>query len=148
MITKDNLSASLSKMGSARVSILFFTGLLHTILSNTNMALSLRMPREQKKAIKELHRSFSDFSFTIKDLLFNEDKVWGRMTVRGIQTGQFGQMPPTGKKIEASVIDIIPPKDGKLAEHRDAPDRMAMMEQPDMKLPLKIIMKTMRFLHR
>jgi len=101
-----------------------------------------------KKAIKDLHKSFSDFSLTIEDLVVNEDKVWGRMTARGIQTGQFGPMPPSGKKIEAAVIDIMRFKDGKLIEHWGVPDRLAMMEQLGMKPPPKIIMKAMRFLRK
>jgi predicted ester cyclase len=99
-----------------------------------------------KKAIESLHRAFPDFSMVIEEMAVMEDKVWGRMTARGTQKGQFGPMPPTGKKIEITVIDIMRFKEGKLIEHWGVPDRLAAMEQLGMKPPPKIIMKLMSLL--
>jgi len=96
-----------------------------------------------KKAIKSLHQAFADFSMIIEDLVVHDNKVWGRMTARGTQIGQFGPMPPTGKKIEITVIDIMNFKEGKLIEHWGVPDRFALMEQLGLKPPPKIIVKLM-----
>ena len=100
-----------------------------------------------KNSIRYLHKAFADFSLTIDDLVIFEDKVWGRMTGRGFQKGQFGPMPPTGKKIEITVIDIMRFRDGKLIEHWGVPDRLAAMEQLGMKPPPKFIMKLMTLFH-
>ncbi|CAG0980297.1 hypothetical protein METP1_01734 [Methanosarcinales archaeon] len=70
------------------------------------------------------------------------------MIARGTQKGQFGPMPPTDKKFEITVIDIMRFKDGKLIEHWGVADRLALMEQLGMKPPPKIIMKIMSLLHR
>jgi predicted ester cyclase len=99
-----------------------------------------------KRAIASLHKAFPDFSMTIEELVSSGDKVWGRMTARGTQEGQFGPMPPTGKRIEVTVIDIMRFKEGKLIEHWGVPDRFAMMEQLGMKPPPKLIMKILRLL--
>ena len=96
-----------------------------------------------KKAIKSLHFSFPDFSLTIEDLISNGDKVWGRMIGRGTHKKQFGPLPPTNKKFEITVIDIMRFKDQKLIEHWGVPDRLALMEQLGMKPPPKIILKLM-----
>ena len=96
-----------------------------------------------KNAIKILHSAFTDFFMVIEDMVINDNKVWGRMTARGTQTGQFGPMPPTGKKFEITVIDIMHFKDGKLIEHWGVPDRLGLMEQLGMKPPPKFIMKLM-----
>ncbi len=96
-----------------------------------------------KNAINSLHQAFTDFSMVIEDVVVNDNKVWGRMTARGTQVGQFGPMPPTGKKIEITVIDIMRFKEGKLVEHWGVPDRLAAMEQLGMKPPPKLIMKIM-----
>jgi predicted ester cyclase len=96
-----------------------------------------------KKAINNLHSAFPDFNMVIEDLVENDNKVWGRMTASGTQLGQFGPMPPTGKKFEITVIDIMHFKDGKLIEHWGVPDRMGLMEQLGMKPPPKLIMKLM-----
>jgi len=94
-----------------------------------------------KRAITGLHKAFPDFTLTVEDLIIDGDMVWGRMTGRGTQKGQFGPIPPTGKKIEITVIDIMRFRDGKLAEHWGVPDRMAAMEQLGMKPPPKLILK-------
>lgn len=94
-----------------------------------------------KKAIKSLHQAFTDFSMVIEDLVVDGNKVWGRMTARGIQTGQFGPVPPTGRKMEITVIDIMHFKEGKLFEHWGVPDRFALMEQLGMKPPPGFILK-------
>jgi predicted ester cyclase len=96
-----------------------------------------------KNAIKSLHSAFTDFSMVIEDMVINDNKVWGRMTARGTQTGQFGPILPTGKTFEITVIDIMQFNDGKLIEHWGVPDRLGLMEQLGMKPPPKFIMKLM-----
>ena len=96
-----------------------------------------------KNAIKSLHSAFNNFSMVIEDFVIYDNKVWGRMTARGIQTGQFGPMPPTGKTFEITVIDIMQFNEGKLVEHWGVPDRLGLMEQLGMKPPPKLIMKIM-----
>ncbi len=91
-----------------------------------------------KQVIRSLHNAFPDFSMTVEDLVTDSDKVWGRMKARGTQKGQFGPMPPTDKKFEITVIDIMRFKDGKLIEHWGVADRLALMEQLGMKPPTKI----------
>jgi predicted ester cyclase len=101
-----------------------------------------------KKAIKNLHYSFPDFSLTIEDLVSDGDKVWGCMTGRGTHRKQFGPIPPTNKKFEITVIDIMRFKDQRLIEHWGVPDRLALMEQLGMKPPPKIIMKLLSLLKK
>ncbi|MEW6195587.1 MAG: ester cyclase [Bacteroidota bacterium] len=99
-----------------------------------------------KKAISNLHNSFPDFSLTIEDLVSDGDKVWGRLTGRGTHKKQFGPMPPTNKKYEITVIDIMRFKEEKLIEHWGVADRLSLMEQLGMKPPPKIIMKVLSLL--
>ena len=101
-----------------------------------------------KKAINSLHHAFPDFSLVIEDMIAENDIVWGRMTGRGTHKKQFGPMPPTGKKFEITVIDIMRFKEGKLIEHWGVPDRLALMEQLGMKPPPKFIMKLISLLKR
>jgi predicted ester cyclase len=101
-----------------------------------------------KRAIADLHGAFPDFSLTIEELVSSRDKVWGRMTARGTQKGALGPIPPTGKRIEITVIDIMRFKEGKLVEHWGVPDRFAMMQQLGMKPPPKLVMKIVSLLHR
>jgi len=101
-----------------------------------------------KKSITSLHKAFPDFSLTIEDMIIKNDMIWGRMTGRGTHKGQFGPLPPTGKKFEITVIDIMRFKDGVLVEHWGVPDRLGMMEQLGLKPPPKFILKFMSLLHK
>ena len=100
-----------------------------------------------KKAINSLHYSFPDFSLTIDDLVSAGDKVWGRLTGRGTHKKQFGPMPPTNKRYEITVIDIMRFKEEKLIEHWGVADRLSLMEQLGMKPPPKLIMKILSKIH-
>lgn len=101
-----------------------------------------------KKAIASLHHAFPDFTLTVEDLVSDGDKVWGRMKGQGTHLKQFGPMPPTGKKFEITVIDIMRFKDGKLIEHWGVADKLALMEQLGMKPPPKLIMKIITFFNK
>jgi predicted ester cyclase len=75
-----------------------------------------------------LRRAFPDLHLTIDDLIANDDTVWGRMTARGTNLGPF-MGPPTGKRMEITVIDILRFADGRIVEHWGSPDRFAAMAQ-------------------
>jgi predicted ester cyclase len=75
-----------------------------------------------------LRRAFPDLHLTIDDMIANDDMVWGRMTARGTNLGPF-MGPPTGKRIEITVIDILRFKDGLIVDHWGSPDRFAAMAQ-------------------
>ena len=86
-------------------------------------------PDGSKALSKSLHSMFSDFTFTIEDMVAFGDKVWFRMKARGTNTGKVMGRPPTGKKVEVDVIDIVRFKDGKIVEHWGVPDQLGMLEQ-------------------
>ncbi len=89
-----------------------------------------------KNTINKLHNAFPDISLSIEELVIDGDKVWGRMTAQGTHTGQFGPMPPTGKRFKITIIDIMRFKNNKLTEHWGVSDRFALMDQISIKPPL------------
>jgi predicted ester cyclase len=82
-----------------------------------------------KSVITGLRRIFPDLTFSIEDMTVDGDKVWGRMRARGTHRGEMMGLPPTGKTMEITVIDIIRVEDGKLVEHWGVPDRFSQLEQ-------------------
>ncbi len=112
------------------------------------MVLVPLMLKGSKNQSNSLHHAFPDFSLIVEDLIMDNDKVWGRLTGRGTHKAQFGPMPPTGRKFEITVIDIMRFNDSKLVEHWGVPDRLALMEQLGMKPPPRLIMKIMSLLKR
>ena len=84
---------------------------------------------QQKQRIAAFRNAFPDFHLTIEDLVAEGDKVVFRMTAHGTQQGQFMAIPPTGKPITISIIDIARIVDGKLVEHWGNRDDLGMLQQ-------------------
>lgn len=85
--------------------------------------------KEFKGSIHYLRHTFADFSLTIEDIVAVEDKVWARMTGRGVHTQAFMGRPPAGKSFEITVIDICRFEHGQIVEHWGVPDRFHLMAQ-------------------
>jgi predicted ester cyclase len=66
---------------------------------------------------------------TIEDMIAEGDKVVVRMTMRGTQQGALGGIPPTGKQVAVSTIDIVRIEGGKIAEEWGIDDRLGMLQQ-------------------
>jgi len=68
-----------------------------------------------KSVIRSLRRAFPDLSYTVVQMVADEDKVWGHFRSRGTHEGTFMGQPPTGKPIGIDVIDIARFKDGLMS---------------------------------
>lgn len=82
-----------------------------------------------KEVIETLHRWMSDFSLTVEDVAVSGDTVWSRNRARGINTGSVMGNPPTGKRVEVDVIDIVRFENGKIVEHWGIADQLGLMLQ-------------------
>ena len=60
--------------------------------------------------------TFSDFNVTLHELIIKGDNMVGRWTVTGTNTGPFGELPPTGKKVKFSGVEVSHVVDGKIVE--------------------------------
>jgi predicted ester cyclase len=63
------------------------------------------------------------------DFVAEADKVLVRLRVQGTHTGPFGDMAPTGKKIDIAVLDLFQFKDSVLVEHWALLDNLGMLKQ-------------------
>ncbi len=72
---------------------------------------------------------FPDIQFPIEDLIAEGDKVVARYTVRGTHRGDFQGIPPTGKEVAFSSIEIDRMVDGKVQEHWFEMDLLGLMGQ-------------------
>jgi predicted ester cyclase len=64
-----------------------------------------------------LRPAFSDLIVEIYDQVAEGDKVVTRKAIKGTHTGTLMDIPPTGKKVQIDVIDIVRLKDGRYFEH-------------------------------
>jgi len=73
--------------------------------------------------------AFHGLNVTVDDIMADEDKVTARFTARGIHKGEFMGLPPTGKAITMTGIEIFRVKDGKIAELWGEVNLMGLLQQ-------------------
>jgi predicted ester cyclase len=84
--------------------------------------------RHVKEAIRDVHGTIPDISFTIEDWVERGDTIWVRARARGTATGPFFG-PPSGRPVDITVVDIARVVDGRIVEHWGVPDRFALLAQ-------------------
>jgi steroid delta-isomerase-like uncharacterized protein len=73
--------------------------------------------------------AFSDAHWGIEDLVAADEKVVVRRTWRMTHTGPFQGLPPSGRTVSGTGIDIFLIRDGKLAELWSESDTLSFMQQ-------------------
>lgn len=81
-----------------------------------------------KEAIRQVHNTTPDMTFTIEDTVESGDTIWVRVQARGTATGPFFG-PPSGQAVQLTVIDVARVVDGRIVEHWGVPDRFALLAQ-------------------
>ena len=73
--------------------------------------------------------AFHGLHVTIEDMMADGDRVTCRFTARGVHAGEFMGLPPTGKKIEMTGIEIFRLRGGNIAELWGEVNLMGLMHQ-------------------
>jgi predicted ester cyclase len=86
-------------------------------------------PAGVRAVIASLHRAYSDFRLEIEHLSVDGDLVWLHMKGSGTNDGPFMGNPPTGRKMQIDVFDLLRVRNGRLVEHWGVPDRLGALFQ-------------------
>jgi steroid delta-isomerase-like uncharacterized protein len=81
------------------------------------------------EVISMIRTAFSDFEWTIEELIAEGDKVASYNVWRGTHQGVFLGIPPTGKRVTVRSMVFDYYVDGKLKESRLLMDIMSLMQQ-------------------
>lgn len=73
--------------------------------------------------------AFHGLQVTVDDIMAEGDKVTARFTARGVHKGEFMGLPPTGKAITMTGIEIFRIKEGKITELWGEANLMGLMQQ-------------------
>ena len=73
--------------------------------------------------------AFPDSYFTVEDMIAEGDKVVTRKTFHGTHEGEFMSIPPSGRTVNVSLIDVVRISDGQVVEHWSVGDNLGMMQQ-------------------
>jgi predicted ester cyclase len=73
--------------------------------------------------------AFPNSYFSVEDMIAEGDKVVTRKTFHGTHEGEFMGIPPSGRHVNVSLIDVVRISDGRVVEHRSVGDNLGMMQQ-------------------
>ena len=82
-----------------------------------------------KQSVLMLRKAFPDIKYTVEDMIEDGDKLVARWSAKGTHKGEFMGIPPTGKQVAFTGIEIIRVKDGKAVEEWEELDRAGLMQQ-------------------
>ena len=83
----------------------------------------------QRQVLSMYSTAFPDTHFTVEDMIAEGDRVVARLSVSATQHGAFLGLPPTGKHVRFTGIDIIRIAGGKLVEHWGEMDMLGLLQQ-------------------
>ena len=99
-----------------------------------NFALHTPLPsapgiRGMNDVITACRAAFEHLSVTVEDMVAEDDRVAARFTARGIHKGAFMGLPPTGKSITMTGIEIFRIENGKITELWGEANLLGLMQQ-------------------
>jgi steroid delta-isomerase-like uncharacterized protein len=90
-------------------------------------------PMEGLEAWRQFSGSFAeafpDIRLTIQDIFSEGDMVAARVAFHGTHSGEFQGIPPTGKEVTFTSIEVNRVRDGKVEEHWVELDLLGLMQQ-------------------
>ena len=97
---------------------------------NHSASPGLPADREGIKILTTMFKgAFPDSYFTVEDMIAEGDKVVTRKTFHGTHEGEFMGIPPSGRTVTVSLIDVVRISDGLAVEHWSVGDNLGMMQQ-------------------
>src|SRR5512136_2326512 len=108
----------------------------------TNFALHVPLPcapgiQGINDVITACRAAFEGLNVTIEDMVAEGDKVAARFTARCIHKGVFMGLPPTGKPITMTGIEIFRIENDKIAELWGEANLIGLMQQLGILPPLR-----------
>ncbi|MBI4641059.1 MAG: ester cyclase [Candidatus Tectomicrobia bacterium] len=82
-----------------------------------------------KQWVSMVLAAFPDTHWTVEDQIAEGDKVVTRLTIRSTHTGEFMNIPSTGKQVVVTAITISRIERGKIQEGWANWDALGMMQQ-------------------
>lgn len=86
-------------------------------------------PDGVKQLVSGLRTALPDFHMSTDDVVAEADKVVMRFTIRGTHQGEGMGLPPTGKRVVYTGIDIFRIAGGKIVERWGEVDMLGLLQQ-------------------
>ena len=91
-----------------------------------------------KEAVLMIRAAFPDFHAVEVDFIAEGDKVVRRWTIAGTHEGDFLGLPPTGRKVRVTGINVDRIVDGRIVEYWHNFDLLGWLEQLGVSVPIEL----------
>ena len=111
------------------------TEMMDQLVSSTNYSLHfsgippMDWNENKKEFLAPFTKAFPDLRRNIVDMVAEGDKVAVSINVTGTYKGEFQGIPPTGKQVSFTAMDILTIIDSKITEEWATADMMGLMQQ-------------------
>ncbi len=82
-----------------------------------------------REVIETFSTAFPDIRMTLHGVLADGDMAVDFWTLRATHLGPLGDIPPTGRRVEFSGIDVVKVRDGKISEIWHVEEMARMLDQ-------------------
>ncbi len=118
----NNIQGDTSKIQAFIDEFIASNHIHHTPTGDTNL-------EQTTQFYNMVFTAFPDLMYTINDIVAEGDRVVIRVTNTATHKGVFQGIPPTGKQISFTGVDIFRVTDGKIQEEWSSPDVLGLMQQ-------------------
>ena len=94
-----------------------------------NASMTIQGFEAYKQFVSMYFTAFPDLRFTIEDMIAEGDTVVARQTARGTHQGELMGIPPTGKQVSTTGINILRFANGKGVEEWFNGDDLGLLQQ-------------------
>jgi steroid delta-isomerase-like uncharacterized protein len=101
----------------------------HVVIHTTGPGGDIHGHEGIRQFYSMMRAGFPDLHFTVEDQIAHGDKVVTRWSARGTHRGAFQGIPPTGKQVDITGMDIDRFVDSKVVECWALIDELGMMQQ-------------------
>ena len=82
-----------------------------------------------KQAVRMVYAAFPDIHYTAEDMIAEGDRVATRWSLRGTHMGEFLGIPPTGKQVTVTGINVLRFAGGQIVECWETWDQFGLRQQ-------------------
>jgi steroid delta-isomerase-like uncharacterized protein len=79
--------------------------------------------------VERAWEAFPDYHEEIHQLIAEDSLVVARFTISGTQSGKWGLLPPTGKRVSFDEIVVLELRDGKVVRQSGVADNLTALSQ-------------------
>ena len=90
---------------------------------------TLHGPDGYLSIIGMMRGGFRDITWSLEELIVEDDKGFARFILRGTHTGVFFGVQPTGKQINVQAMNLYRWSKGQIVEERGQPDMLTLLRQ-------------------